>query len=219
MKTKLLLYLPMNNTLMWHLIKINRPTASLKEKKKTIHLHQRDRICLKCKGWYAKGQFCLQSTHFPSASKPPDDTEILMSNWNKTASFLLICCKQWLMNSAPPLNPPLNLVEVLYATRIWKMPFLSCVSTIKSAQWASVKSAPAFKNHRIPPTRSWEGETPPYLDGQLAVGGEHFSPRFREHSLQPLFHHLKEPAGPRIVSSAHKLQNWSTEPPWAHQQL
>lgn len=71
--------------------------------------------------------------------------------------------------------------------------------------------------HRIPPTHSWECETTPYLDGQLAVGGEHFSPRFREHPLQSLFHHLREPAGPRIVSSAHKLQNWSTDPPMSSQ--
>lgn len=58
----------------------------------------------------------------------------------------------------------------------------------------------------------------PYLDRQFAGGAEHFSPRFREHPLQPLFHHLREPAGPRIVSSAHKLQNWSTDPHWANQQ-
>lgn len=50
MEEKWLLYLPMNNTLMWHLVKINRHTAALKEKQKTIHLHRRDRICLKCKG-------------------------------------------------------------------------------------------------------------------------------------------------------------------------
>lgn len=48
MKAKLLLYLPMNNTFMWHLIKMKRYTAALKEKKKTINLHRRDRVCLKC---------------------------------------------------------------------------------------------------------------------------------------------------------------------------
>lgn len=112
---------------------------------------------------------------------------------------------------------PLNLVWVLYMPWIRRMPSLVCLGTIKSAQCTSVKSAPAFKIHRIPPTHSWECETSPYLDGQFAVGGEHFSPCFREHPLQPLFHHLREPAGPRIVSSAHKLQNWSTDPQWAHQ--
>lgn len=50
MKAKLLLYLSMNKTLMWHLIKMNRHTAALKEEKKTINLHQSDRLCLKCKG-------------------------------------------------------------------------------------------------------------------------------------------------------------------------
>lgn len=50
MKAKLLLYLSMNNTLMWHLIKMNRHTAALTEERKTINLHQSDRLCLKCKG-------------------------------------------------------------------------------------------------------------------------------------------------------------------------
>lgn len=46
-----MLYFPMNSTLMWHLIKINRNTAALKEKKKkTINLNRSGRICLKCKG-------------------------------------------------------------------------------------------------------------------------------------------------------------------------
>lgn len=56
-------------------------------------------------------------------------------------------------------------------------------------------------------TDTQQCETRPYLDGQFAVGGEHFCPCFSEHLLQPLFHHLREPAGPRIVSGAHKLQN------------
>lgn len=50
MKAKLLLYSSVNNTLIWHLIKMNKHTAALKEEKKTINLHQSERLCLKCKG-------------------------------------------------------------------------------------------------------------------------------------------------------------------------
>lgn len=50
MKETLLLYLTVNNTLMWHLIKMNRHTAALKEDKKKPINFQSDRLCLKCKG-------------------------------------------------------------------------------------------------------------------------------------------------------------------------
>lgn len=61
---------------MEQLIKINKKIAS----PKTISLHLGGRICLKGKACYTKGQFCTQSTYFPSAAKPPNNMVILMSN-------------------------------------------------------------------------------------------------------------------------------------------
>lgn len=44
MKAKLLLYSSMNKTLIWHLIKMNRHTAALKEEKKQL-------ICIRPTGY------------------------------------------------------------------------------------------------------------------------------------------------------------------------
>ena len=48
-----------------------------------------------------------------------------------------------------------------------------------------------------------------YLNRESAVGVQHFGLRFREHLLEPLFHHLGEPTGPRIITCSHKLQHWN----------
>lgn len=63
----------------------------------------------------------------------------------------------------------------------------------------------------LPPTQCSECNatvTTLYLNRELAVGVEHSSLRFRIHLLKPLFHHLRESTGPRIITSSHKLQHW-----------
>lgn len=53
--------------------------------------------------------------------------------------------------------------------------------------------------------------TKAYLHGEPAVGVEDFGLRFGKHLLEPLLHHLREAAGPGIISSSHKLQHWKVE--------
>lgn len=79
-----------------------------------------------------------------------------------------------------------------------------CVTRDKTASFPLI----CWRQQLMNPTGLRSSSEPgPYLDGQSAAGGEHLGPCFGEHPLQPLLHHLGEPAGPRIVSGAHKLQN------------
>lgn len=52
---------------------------------------------------------------------------------------------------------------------------------------------------------------PQYLNRKPAVNAEHFGLRLWKHLLKPLFHHLRESTGPRIITCSHKLQHWNIE--------
>ena len=47
-----------------------------------------------------------------------------------------------------------------------------------------------------------------YLNRELAVAPQVLGLGFREGVLQPLFHHLREAAGARIIPRAHEPQHW-----------
>lgn len=56
-------------------------------------------------------------------------------------------------------------------------------------------------------TRCYRAVTLQHLNRESAVGVEHFGLCFRKHPFQPLLHHLREAAGPRVIARSHELKH------------
>lgn len=193
-------------TLVFQLIKINTNIASLN----IINLHLRSSPGLKGKAGYTKGQFCTNCTQFASVWSCQNclNRTVIFQAGDKPAKVtsLLMCCERYLVN---PSNHHVTSVGWMilftwqHKVSIWvrHQIVLIYLSTVTPEHLENHDKTKQNTSSVLVSTR--------YLNRESAVGVQHFGLRFREHLLEPLFHHLGEPTGPRIITCSHKLQHWN----------